>query len=79
MVRTTVDIDSPILKEIKDLQKKEGRSMGKIISQLLVEALTRRKSSTEMPSVRWASQPMHALVELADKDEVYAILDRDEK
>ena len=39
MARTTVDIDAPVLKEIKTLKKKEGRSMGEIISQLLVEAL----------------------------------------
>jgi len=33
MARTTIDIDNPILKEIKTLQKKDGRSIGKIVSQ----------------------------------------------
>ena len=70
MTRTTVDIDSPILKEIKVLQKKEGRSMGKIMSQLLSEALARRKSSVEPPALRWVSRPMHARVDLADKDAI---------
>jgi hypothetical protein len=79
MARTTVDIDSPILKEIKDLQRKEGRSMGKIISQLLAEALIRRRSSVKPPGLRWVSHPMHARVDLADKEAIYALLDRDGK
>ena len=79
MARTTVDIDTPILKEIKDLRKREGRSMGKVMSQLLAEALAQRKLSAEPPSFRWASHPMHARLDLADKDAIYAILDKDEK
>lgn len=75
MPRTTFDIDLLLLKEIKDLQKKEGRSMGKIVSQLLAEALTRRKSSVEPQNFQWISQPMRALVDLVDKDALHAILD----
>jgi len=37
---TTIDIDDPILKEIKAIQIREGRSMGKIVSQLLAEAFS---------------------------------------
>jgi hypothetical protein len=79
MSRTTINIDDPILKEIKDLQKKEGRAMGKIVSQLLSEALARRKTPGEAPKLTWVSRPMHARLDLADKDAIYAVLDRDEK
>ena len=79
MARTTIDIDTPILKEIKVLQKKEGHSMSNIVSQLLAEALALRKTPGEEPKLEWISRPMHALVDLSDKDTIYAILDRDEK
>jgi hypothetical protein len=76
MPRTTLDIDAPLLKELKKLQKREGRSLGKLVSQLLAEALSRRNRVSEPPKLRWVSRPMHALVNLSDKEAVYAILDR---
>ena len=76
MARTTLDIDLPILKELKRLQKEQGRSLGKIVSQLLAEALSRRKTVSAPPRLRWVSRPMHALVDLSDKEAVYAALDR---
>lgn len=79
MARTTIDIDDPILKEIKAIQKKEGRSMGKIVSQLLAEALIKQKTSAKTPRFKWISRPMRSRVDLSDKDEVYRILDRGSK
>lgn len=77
MARTTIDIDDPILKEVKAIQKREGRSMGKIVSQLLAEALLKQKASSKTPRFKWVSRPMRSLVDLSDKDEVYRILDKD--
>ena len=79
MTRTTIDIDAPVLKEIKNLQKKEGQSMGKIVSRLLVEALVQRESSKEAPNLQWVSQAMHPLLDLSDKEAIYAVLDKDKK
>jgi hypothetical protein len=76
-MRTTLDIDDPILKEIKAIHEKEGRSMGSVVSQLLAEALARRRPSRVRPSFRWTSRPMKSLVDLADKEAVYAALDAD--
>jgi hypothetical protein len=76
MPRTTLDIDAPLLRELKKLQEKEGRSLGKIVSQLLAEALARRKTPPELPNFQWVSRPMHALVVTSDKEAVYGILDR---
>ena len=77
MARTTIDIDDPILNEIRAIQKREGRSMGKIVSQLLAEALNKQETSAKQQKFRWISRPMRSLVDLSDKDEVYRILDRE--
>ncbi len=76
-MRTTVDIDDPILREVKAIHEKEGRSMGEVVSALLADALARRRASARRPAFRWTSRPMKALVDLADKDAVYAALDAD--
>jgi hypothetical protein len=77
IMRTTIDIDDPILREVKGIHEREGRSIGAIVSELLAEALAGRRPSRAKPSFRWTSRPMKALVDLADKDAVYAILDAD--
>ena len=73
-MRTTLDIDDPILKEVRTLHEKEGRSMGAIISELLAEALARRRSGAR-PSFRWTSRDIKALVDISDKEAVHALLD----
>jgi hypothetical protein len=79
MARTTIDIDNPILKEIKNLQKKDGRSIGKIVSQLLAEALNQQKTTAKAHRFKWASRPMGALLDLSDKDTIYKILDKSKR
>lgn len=79
MPRTTVDIDMPVLKEIKSLQKKEHRTLGQIVSQLLSESLARRKAPRKAPSFKWTSRSMRAVVDLTDKDALYAILDENKR
>jgi hypothetical protein len=76
-MRTTIDIDDPILREVKAIHEKEGRSIGAIVSELLAEALASRRPSRVRPPFRWTSRPMKALVDLADKEAVYAALDSD--
>ena len=76
-MRTTVDIDDPILREVKAIHEREGRSMGAVVSELLADALARRRTGRERPAFRWTSRPMKALVDLADKDAVHAALDGD--
>lgn len=74
-MRTTIDIDAPILREVKALQKKQGRSMGRIVTDLLADALARRTGPSATQELRWTSRPMRALVDLADKEAVYRALD----
>ena len=42
IMRTTLDIDDPILREVKAIHEREGRSIGAVVSELLAEALVRR-------------------------------------
>jgi hypothetical protein len=79
MSRTTVDIDAPLLEELKKLQREQRRTLEKIVSQLLAEALARRKTSPAVQKLRWVSRPMNARVDLGDKEAVYGALDRREK
>ena len=76
MARTTIDIDTPILKDLKRLQKREGKSLGRLVSDLLAEALSRyRSGSLEDRELQWRSQRMNPLIDIADKEAVYAALD----
>ena len=78
-MRTTLNIDTPVLEEIKRLQAREKRSLGKLVSELLTEALSRRASEvSESLGFEWISKPMGARIELEDKEAIYAELDRDD-
>lgn len=77
IMRTTIDIDAPILREVKAIHEREGRSMGAVVSELLAEALAGRRPSRAKPPFRWTSRPMKALADLGDKEAVHAILDTD--
>ena len=77
-MRTTLDIDDPILREVKAIHEKEGRSIGAVVSELLADALARRRRGPRTrPALRWVSRPLKPRVNLADKEAVYAVLDAD--
>ena len=78
MMRTTLDIEDAVLKELRELQRREGGALGDLVSRILAEALS-QKPKVVAPRLRWASRPMGALVDLGDKEVVYAILDRKDR
>ena len=70
-MRTTIDIDDPILRELKRLQEREGKSLGRLVSDLLAASLAEKtRASTERPPFNWLSRPMRARVDLNDKHTV---------
>ena len=76
-MRTTVDIDDPILKDLKKIQQKEGKSLGRLISDLLARALDERKSGKALAKpVRWISKAMGARIDLADHEALYAAMEQ---
>lgn len=74
MARTTLDIDATVMRELKRRQAVEGKTIGSIVSELLAVALAASQPSS--PPFAWKAKPMSAVVDLEDKDAVYAILDR---
>ncbi len=76
IMRTTLDLASPVLKELKSLRDREGGSLGSLASRLLAEALTAKRAGTEPPpEFCWETQAMSARVDLADKEAVYRALE----
>ena len=78
-VKTTLDIAVPVLKDLRELQRREGGTLGELVSRLLAEALARRPKRPVAPTLEWIARPMGARVNLADKASVHAILDRSEQ
>jgi hypothetical protein len=79
-MRTTLNIDSLVLEDLKRLQAATKISLGQLASELLAEAIARREAGgIEPPSFSWQSQAMRARIDLQDKDALYAALERDER
>jgi hypothetical protein len=75
-MRTTLDLATPVLKELKSLRAREGGSLGSLASRLLAEALAAKRAGTEeLPEFCWETQVMSARVHLADKEAVYRALE----
>src|SRR5437588_10841895 len=76
MARTTLNLDDPVLADLKRLQRKEGKALGDLASELLATAIAARKATRSSPMrLHWTSRPMGALVDLSDKDAVLAATD----
>ncbi len=76
-MRTTLDIDDPILHDLKQLKAREGKSLGRLVSDLLAQALNARAAvSADTPRPVWIAKPMRARIDLADKEAVYRALDQ---
>jgi hypothetical protein len=75
-MRTTVDIDDPILRKIKLLQQEQRKSLGRLVSDLLAQSLAQANNrSARRPAFRWLSKPMNARVDLAGKHPVLDAMD----
>ena len=79
MTRTTINIDEPIMRELKRLQRTEGRPLGALVSELLSEGLSRRRRNGDsLPQpFQWNAKSMQAHVNLADKEAVQVLLDEE--
>ena len=77
-MRTTIDIDDPILKDLKRLQQREGKSLGRLVSDLLAQSLAVKApgSRSAVPAdLAWRSKVMRAKVDLADKQALLDAMD----
>jgi len=67
MPRTTIDIDAGVLRRLKARKRREGKTLGQLVSELLAGAL-REETGSSRPSFEWTSRPMGARVDLEDKE-----------
>ncbi len=76
-MRTTLDLDKPVLDGLKRLQKREKASLGEIASRLLAEALRQREvgGAGDAVAFRWNAIDMGAKVDLGDKEALHRMLD----
>ena len=80
IMRTTLDIDTPLLDELRALGQQEGKSLGRLVSDLLATALATRRSRDNRrgpEALDWTARPMHARVDLADRDALFDALEDD--
>jgi hypothetical protein len=76
-MRTTLDIDDPVLRELKRRQRAEGKSLGKVASELPARALAETGEAKAPARFEWIAQAMGARVDLADKEALYQAMDAD--
>lgn len=74
-MRTTLDLDPAVLRELRRRSTREGKSMGQVASELLAAA-TARDPDRPAPDFRWTSASLGApLVDLEDKEALRRALD----
>lgn len=75
-MRTTLDLEKPVLEALKKVDEREGTTMSRLASRLLAEALVRQSSaSVPPPEFRWIAAPMGARLGLSDKEALFRVLD----
>ncbi|MCC5842613.1 MAG: antitoxin [Verrucomicrobia bacterium] len=78
-MRTTLDLDPTVLRQLKALKKREKKTIGHLANALLAEALSRHEAAPRpetAPALVLHSQSMRAKIDLADKDSLWEILDK---
>jgi hypothetical protein len=80
IMRTTLDLETPIFKELKAFSKSRSFSLGKAATQLLMKALAMHKTKKKAPpKFQWIAKPMGpAKIDISDKEALYNVLDQDE-
>jgi hypothetical protein len=73
MARTTIDIDAAVLRRLKARKRREGKTLGQLVSELLAAAL--REEDAPAPELIWRSRPMGARVDPEDKEALSRVLD----
>ena len=74
IMRTTIDLDPGVLRDLKERARSEGKSLGRVASELLAAGLATAAPSTPA-AFTWVARPMGARVDLEDKEAVRRLLD----
>jgi plasmid stability protein len=74
IMRTTIDLDPGVLRDLKGRAAREGKSLGRLASELLSASLT-RSPEPEPVAFHWTTRAMTARVDLEDKEAVRRALE----
>lgn len=75
MPRTTIDLDDSVLKELRRRAAREGKSLGRLTSELLARKLADADSSSGFGALNWTSRDLGIpRFDLEDKEKVYLTL-----
>lgn len=74
MSRTTLDLDPSVLQELKRRKAREGKSMGRLASELLAVALSTSETPAA-PAFHWSTRSMGARVDIEDAEALRRALD----
>ena len=69
MARTTIDIDPSVLAELKRRQRRESKSLGRLVSELLARGMDGDQPPPPAP-LTWITAPMAARLDLDDPEAV---------
>lgn len=77
IMRTTIDLDPTVLRELRRRKRQSGRSIGQLASELLARALQEGAPPGQRATqgVTWRSARMGARVDLDDKEALRRALD----
>ena len=75
-MRTTIALDNFLLRKVKSLSHKEGKTLTQTIGELLNLGIqAKERPQSRLPKVNWQAQPMGAKFDLSDKDLLFKALD----
>jgi hypothetical protein len=79
IMRTTIDLDPSVLRELKRRSARSGKSMGQVASELLARSLDEPTGKPLDSPFRWIAKDLGVpRVDLEDKESVRAALESDE-
>lgn len=77
-MRTTIDLDPEVLRQLKERQRDQGKTLGQVASELLAKALSEEASPEGSYELRWPVRSMgRPLVDIDDKEALHRALDAD--
>ena len=77
-MRTTIDLDPTVLRELKHRSARSGKSMGQLASELLARSLDESAGKPAASPLTWITGALGLpRVDLEDKEAVRAALDSD--
>jgi hypothetical protein len=77
IIRTTIDLDPTVVKELKRRSKAAGKSMGQLASELLATSLREQeRHPRDSGRLAWIAKDLgRPVVDLEDKEAVRALLE----